>query len=105
MTATATATPTPTAKPNLLLRYDTMLGVCEAVGEDFGFNPNWLRLAFASVLLFAPVAVIGTYLGLGLAVAFARWISPNRAQPVVTAAAAPLAVQDVAEAGPQRLAA
>ena len=95
----------PTARPNPFLRYDTMLGICEAVGEDFGFNPLWLRLAFASVLLFAPVAVIATYLGLGLAVVFARWISPDRAQPVVTAAAAPPVATDIAEAGPQRLAA
>ena len=25
---------------NLMLRNDTILGVCEAIGQDFGFNPN-----------------------------------------------------------------
>ena len=54
---------------NLLLRNDTILGVCEAIGQDFGFHPNWLRLMFALSFYFNPVAVIGTYVGLGLLVA------------------------------------
>ena len=38
----------------LPLRNDTILGVCEAIGQDFGFNPLWLRLAFIAPLFFAP---------------------------------------------------
>ena len=64
------------AKPSLLRRQHTVLGVCEGLGEDFGFNPVYLRVAFAAALYFAPLAVIGTYLGLGLALAFARWAYP-----------------------------
>ncbi len=39
----------------LPLRNDTILGVCEALGQDFGFNPTWLRLAFIAPIFFAPV--------------------------------------------------
>ena len=31
---------------NLFTRDDTFFGICEGVGEDFGFNANWRRLAF-----------------------------------------------------------
>ena len=33
-----------TTQTPLPLRNDTILGVCEAIGQDFGFNPLWLRL-------------------------------------------------------------
>jgi phage shock protein C len=77
----------PTSNTNLVLRNDTVLGVCEAIGQDFGFHPNWLRLTLASLFYFAPVAVIGTYLALGLAVALTRWIAPDGAevQPIEVA--------------------
>ena len=39
----------------LPLRNDTILGVCEAIGRDFGFQPLWLRLAFIVPLFFAPM--------------------------------------------------
>jgi phage shock protein PspC (stress-responsive transcriptional regulator) len=59
-----------------MTRDDTLLGICEGIGHDFGFNPLWLRLAFAVTLLFSPVAVIGTYLALGLVVALTHWLYP-----------------------------
>lgn len=74
-------------------RNDTILGICEAIGTDFGFHPNWLRIALASCLLFAPTAVIGTYLGLGVAVAASRFFFPNR-----TAAAPTLVASNEPEA-------
>ena len=52
----------------LPLRNDTILGVCEAIGRDFGFNPLWLRLAFIAPLFFAPYATFFAYLGLGMVV-------------------------------------
>ena len=33
----------------LPLRSHTILGVCEAIGEDFGFNPVFLRMPFAAI--------------------------------------------------------
>jgi len=68
----------------LPLRNDTILGVCEAIGEDFGFNPNWLRLVFAATFYFNPVAVVGSYLALGLLVAASRWFAPKQAAATVT---------------------
>ena len=45
---------TMTNQTPLPLRNDTILGVCEAIGQDFGFNPLWLRLAFIAPIFFAP---------------------------------------------------
>ena len=67
----------PGQNSNLLFRNDTVLGVCEAIGNDFGFHPNWLRLTLASLFYFFPAAVVGTYVGLGLIVALTRWIAPD----------------------------
>src|SRR5436190_718061 len=75
---------------NLLLRNDTILGVCEAIGEDFGFNPNWLRIAFCAPIYWNPGVVLGVYLALGLVVAATRYAFPDR-RTDVPAAAAPLA--------------
>jgi phage shock protein PspC (stress-responsive transcriptional regulator) len=71
-----------TSNTNLVFRNDTVLGVCEAIGQDFGFHPNWLRLTLASLFYFFPMGVIGTYLGLGIVVAFTRWVAPDRAEQV-----------------------
>ena len=65
----------------LPFRNDTMLGVCQAIGEDFGFHPNWLRILFGGLFYFSPVGVIGAYLGLGVVVAMSRWVFP--AEPAV----------------------
>lgn len=69
---------TMTNQTPLPLRNDTILGVCEAIGQDFGFNPLWLRLAFVATIFFAPAAGIATYLGLGLIVATTRYFAPNK---------------------------
>ena len=62
----------------LPLRNDTILGVCEAIGRDFGFNPIWLRLAFIAPLFFAPTATIGAYLGLGVIVGLINCFAPDK---------------------------
>ena len=43
----------------LPMRPHTILGVCEAIGEDFGFNPVLLRIPFAAGVLWSagPSAV------------------------------------------------
>lgn len=78
-------------EPGLLRRPHTVLGVCEAIGEDFGFNPLFLRIAFAAGLFFSPIGIVSTYLGLGLIVALSRWIAP-----VPAATTAPLVRQEEA---------
>ena len=67
-----------TAAAPVFDRNDTLLGVCEALGQDFGFNPLWLRIAFAVPLIWNPVAVFGAYLALGVVVLLSRLIVPNR---------------------------
>ena len=44
----------------LPLRSHTILGVCEAIGEDFGFNPVLLRIPFAASVIYSPMLSIGT---------------------------------------------
>lgn len=66
-----TQTDAPAAPQNLF-------GICARVGEDFGFNPLWLRLAFAGLLILNPVAVIGAYFALGVVVLTSRLLFPNR---------------------------
>lgn len=66
------------AAPTALIRRDdTFLGICQAIGEDFGFNPVWLRLLFALPVMFAPVATLGAYLGLGAIVLISRLLAPR----------------------------
>lgn len=75
------------SKPSVFARHDTFFGVCEALGQDFGFNANWLRLAVAVGLLVVPMITVGTYLGLGVVILASRLIFPSR-EP--TAEAAPV---------------
>ena len=86
-----------TANRNLFLRNDTMLGVCQGLGEEFGFNPTWLRLALAFGVLWNPPAVIGIYLALGAALAIGRWFAPL---PTTETPAAPAVPHLAAEQSP-----
>lgn len=88
---TANATPLP-------LRHDTILGVCEALGRDFGFNPLWLRLAFIAPIFFAPYFAVGAYAGLAALVGLTNLLFPDKpaAEQIVDATATP--VEDSAEA-------
>lgn len=63
----------------LIARDDTFFGVCQALGEDFGFHPNWLRIAIAPLLMVNPVAVIGGYAAAGVLVYLSRWLAPEPA--------------------------
>ena len=61
----------------LPLRSHTILGVCEAVGEDFGFNPVFLRVPFAAMVLYSAVLAIGAYFALGAVVLASRYFFPK----------------------------
>ena len=68
----------------LPMRSHTILGVCEAIGEDFGFNPTFLRVPFAAIVLYSPMIAIGAYLALGVVVLASRLLFPRaKAQTVV----------------------
>lgn len=77
------------ATTNLVLRNDTILGVCEAIGQDFGFNPNWLRVAFCAPIYWNPAVVAGVYFALGVLVAATRFAFPDSHAEVPAAAAQP----------------
>ncbi len=71
----------------LPLRSHTILGVCEAIGEDFGFNPTFLRVILAAMVLYSPVIAIGSYFALGAVVLVSRLVFPN-AKPATQPVAA-----------------
>ena len=85
-----------TTQTMLPLRHDTILGVCEAIGQDFGFNPTWLRLAFIAPIFFAPVWTVAAYLGLGVLVAATRLLFKDKpaSEQVVDAQAVELVEDD-----------
>lgn len=75
--------------PSLFTRPDTVFGVCEGIGEDFGFNAQILRVMLAAMLFWSPMAAVATYAGLALAVLLARRLFPNPVEADVSEADAP----------------
>jgi phage shock protein C len=57
---------------NVFLRNDTIFGTCQAIGDDFGFNPNWLRVPLATMVVVSPFGAVGAYLALSLLVLLSR---------------------------------
>jgi len=85
-----------TVQPSPIARDHTLLGVCEALGEDFGFNPFYLRLPAAVLLLWNPTVIVAVYLAVGMLVATSRFLvreprAPRAEafEPVAVAEAAP----------------
>jgi len=96
------------SQPSLIARDDTFFGVCAGLGEDFGFNPIFLRIAFAAFLFFNPPAAIGTYAAAGAIVLLSRLVAPNprpAAAPQPVARAESEAQNDAAEREPMPIAA
>jgi len=87
--------------PTFLGRSDTFLGICEALGQDVGFNANILRIILGVGVLFAPVTVLATYALLGLAVVVSRTLVPISMPPINVEAAA----NDDVDAEPLKMAA
>lgn len=76
-------------QPALPLRPHTILGVCEGLGEDFGFNPTFLRVPLAAMVLWSIEYAVVAYLALGVVVFASRVIFPDRkSQAGATAASA-----------------
>ena len=69
---------------SIIARDDTLLGVCFALGEDFGFNPVYLRVPLGAIVLWSLPLALAVYAALGVLVAVSRWIAPD---PVEAAAA------------------
>ncbi|HYW14613.1 MAG TPA: PspC domain-containing protein [Allosphingosinicella sp.] len=79
-----------TSQPSVFARDHTLLGVCEALGEDLGFSAVFLRIMLSVGLFFSPAGALALYAGLGLLVAFTRFVAPN---PRPAAAIDPVAVE------------
>jgi phage shock protein PspC (stress-responsive transcriptional regulator) len=62
----------------LPLRSHTIFGVCEGIGEDFGFNPLFLRVPFAASVLWSPVWAVAAYFALGAVVLASRLLFPKK---------------------------
>lgn len=85
---------------NLFTRPDTFFGVCEAIGQDLGFNPIILRVALAVALLWHPVWVIEGYFAAGAIILALRLLMPN---PVADSKAT-IKVEGDSDAGHEALA-
>lgn len=59
---------------------DNLFGICAALGEEFHFNPLFLRLALAISLLWNPVAVLAIYFYTGLVLLIAYRLAPRRSR-------------------------
>ena len=78
----------------LPLRDHTILGVCEAIGEDFGFNPTYLRVPLAACVLVSLKWAMIAYFALGIVVLASRLIFPQpKIAPIAVAAEAPIAAE------------
>ena len=73
----------------LPLRQHTIFGVCEGISEDFGFNPIYLRVPLAAMVLWSPLIAIGTYFGLGVLVLASRLVFP-RPKAIALKSASPI---------------
>ena len=71
----------------LPLRSHTILGICEAIGEDFGFNPVFLRIPLAASVIVNPLWAIATYFALGAVVLLSRLLFPRPGQAEAATAA------------------
>jgi phage shock protein PspC (stress-responsive transcriptional regulator) len=80
-------------------RDDTLFGVCQALGEDFGFNANILRAIIGAGLLFSPVATVAAYAAAAVLVIVSRLLVPDPA--IVSPLCDDLATYEEAEAEPQ----
>jgi phage shock protein C len=62
-----------------IARDDTLLGACYAVGEDFGFNPLYLRLLFAFATFWSAPIALAAYAALTALTTLTRWLVPDPA--------------------------
>lgn len=79
---------------NLINRDDTFLGVCQAIGDDFGFNADWLRIALAVPVIFNPMLSFAAYGALAVVVVISRLLVPAapRGKAELSNEALPIAV-------------
>jgi phage shock protein PspC (stress-responsive transcriptional regulator) len=82
---------TSSSNTNVFFRNDTIFGTCQAIGEDFGFNANLLRVPLAAAMFYSPIGAVLFYVGLSLVVLVSRLVFKPKAAAVSDAVTAPTA--------------
>jgi phage shock protein PspC (stress-responsive transcriptional regulator) len=77
---------------------DNLFGVCAALGEDFGFNPLYLRIALGAGILWNAGVVAAVYVALGVVVLATRLLFPNAKAAPAAEQPAPRAAIEAANA-------
>ncbi|MEQ7872782.1 PspC domain-containing protein [Sphingomonas sp. ASV193] len=77
LSVTPPVSSTPIDRPRVHSHPETILGTCQAIGDDLGINPNWLRAAFGVALVWNIAAAVGAYLLLSLLVLVLRRAMPD----------------------------
>lgn len=93
------------AKPAIIDRQEPIFGVCEALGDDFGVNPNWFRAALAPLIFWNPIATLVGYFAVGLVVLAVRLLVPDVTAPVLAVPAVRAEPEESTEPDELRLAA
>jgi phage shock protein PspC (stress-responsive transcriptional regulator) len=62
---------------------DNLLGICHALGETFGFNPLYLRLALLPPLVIVPQFTLLAYAAAGVAVLASKLLVRSRTKRAV----------------------
>lgn len=83
---------------SLSLRSDTMFGVCEALGQDFGISANWFRVAFAFAVIYNLEYAAIAYAAVGALVLISRLVYPGRAVAAEEAVLEPIETVKAVEA-------
>ncbi|HEY0113719.1 MAG TPA: PspC domain-containing protein [Allosphingosinicella sp.] len=91
------------SRPSPFARPDTMLGICQALGDDFGFNPIFLRIALGVPVIWFPWQAIGAYLALGVLVLVSRFVFPSPRPAAAPAEAEKVAAEPVEAREPEAL--
>ena len=63
---------TDTTLPGAPPQRDNLLGVCHTIGESFGFDPLYLRVAFVASILVNFELALCVYVALAVAVVLVR---------------------------------
>ena len=86
---------------SFMARNDVLFGVCQAIGEDLGFNPNFLRVALAGGLMWNAKLMLAVYAGLFAIVLASRLLFPGKAVSAPEAAAGPNALSHQNDDAPE----
>ena len=89
LTASVQNTAAPATRTPIFDRPETIFGVCESLGDDFGISGNWFRAALFPLLVWQPLWTVVGYLLLAGLVLASRLIFPDVRADSVAAAAEP----------------